>query len=103
MESADSEPSAPLLGGLCAAGRQPRAEVLWCYRPGMAAVDGLGVALTRRILAQPELEAGRLVRPVPFSVRAERSYFIVHPADPAPPQRLITFRDWLLRQATQRL
>lgn len=68
-----------------------------------AAVDGLGVALTRRILAQPELEAGRLVRPVPFSVRAERSYFIVHPADPAPPQRLITFRDWLLRQATQRL
>lgn len=64
-----------------------------------AAIDGLGVALSRRLLAQPALDAGRLVRPVPHSVRADRSYFIVYPErlDPAP--RLLIFRDWLLMQA----
>jgi LysR family glycine cleavage system transcriptional activator len=63
------------------------------------AIDGLGIALSRRILAQPELDSGRLVRPVRHSVRADRSYFIVHPTaiDPAP--RLLIFRDWLLEQA----
>jgi LysR family glycine cleavage system transcriptional activator len=61
-----------------------------------AAIDGLGIALSRRILAQPELDAGRLVR---HSVRADRSYFIVHPATVEPPPRLLIVRDWLLEQA----
>jgi len=64
-----------------------------------AAIDGLGIALSRRILAQPELDAGRLVRPVPHSVRAERAYYIVWPDGIAPSARLTTFRDWLLEQA----
>ncbi len=64
-----------------------------------AAIDGLGVALSRRVLAQPELGAGRLVRPVKYSVRAQRSYFIVHPDTIDPSPRLLTFRDWLLQQA----
>jgi LysR family glycine cleavage system transcriptional activator len=64
-----------------------------------AAIDGLGVALSRRILAQPELDAGRLVRPVRHSVRADRAYFIVYPAVNEPPPRLLIFRDWLLAQA----
>ena len=49
--------------------------------------------------AQPELEAGRLVRPVPHWVRANRSYYIVYPEDIGPPQRLLIFRDWLLCEA----
>jgi len=64
-----------------------------------AAIDGLGVALSRRILAQPELDAGRLVRPVRHTVRADRSYFIVYPAAIEPSPRLLMFRDWLLEQA----
>jgi LysR family glycine cleavage system transcriptional activator len=64
-----------------------------------AAIDGLGVALSRRVLAQPELDAGRLVRPVKHSVRAQRSYFIVYPDRLEPSQRLLIFRDWLLAQA----
>ncbi len=64
-----------------------------------AAIDGLGIALSRRMLAQPELDAGRLVRPVRHSVRADRSYFIVYPAAAEPPPRLQIFRDWLLEQA----
>lgn len=64
-----------------------------------AAIDGLGIALSRRILAQPELDAGRLVRPVRQSVRADRSYFIAYPEGVEPPPRLLIFRDWLLEQA----
>jgi LysR family transcriptional regulator, glycine cleavage system transcriptional activator len=64
-----------------------------------AAIDGLGIALSRRILAQPELDAGRLVRPVPHGVRADRSYFIVYPQSREPPPRLQIFQDWLLEQA----
>jgi LysR family transcriptional regulator, glycine cleavage system transcriptional activator len=66
-----------------------------------AAIDGLGVALSRRLLAQPALDAGRLVRPVPHSVRADRSYFIVFPSKIEPSPRLLTFRDWLLERAGQ--
>ena len=51
------------------------------------------------MLAQPELDAGRLVRPVQFSVRAQRSYFIVYPDSIEPSPRLLIFRDWLLEQA----
>jgi LysR family transcriptional regulator, glycine cleavage system transcriptional activator len=64
-----------------------------------AAIDGLGIALSRRVLAQPELDAGHLVRPVKHSVRAQRSYFIVYPDSMQPSQRLLIFRDWLLAQA----
>jgi LysR family glycine cleavage system transcriptional activator len=64
-----------------------------------AAIDGLGIALSRRMLAQPDLDAGQLVRPVKFSVRAQRSYFIVYPDHIEPPPRLLIFRDWLLEQA----
>ena len=64
-----------------------------------AAIDGLGIALSRRVLAQPELDAGRLVRPLKHSVRAQRSYFIVYPDSIEPPSRLLIFRDWLLQQA----
>jgi LysR family glycine cleavage system transcriptional activator len=68
-----------------------------------AAIDGLGIALSRRILAQPELDAGRLVRPVRHSVRADRAYFIVWPDSLAPSPRLLIFRDWLLEQARSTL
>jgi LysR family transcriptional regulator, glycine cleavage system transcriptional activator len=64
-----------------------------------AAINGLGIALSRRLLAQPELDAGRLLRPVPHSVRADRSYFIVYPDTGEPAPRLAIFRDWLLEQA----
>jgi hypothetical protein len=68
-----------------------------------AAIDGLGVALSRRILAQPKLDSGHLVRPVPHSVRVERAYFIIYPNDFDPSQRLLTFRDRLLQEARSTL
>ena len=65
-----------------------------------AAIDGLGIALSRRLLAQPELDAGRLVRPVPDSVKSDRRYFIVYPPAHAKEPRLAVFREWLLEQAS---
>jgi LysR family glycine cleavage system transcriptional activator len=65
----------------------------------LAAIAGLGIALSRRLLAQPELDAGRLVRPVPHAVPADRSYYIVYPDQIEPSSRLLIFRDWLLEQA----
>jgi LysR family glycine cleavage system transcriptional activator len=64
-----------------------------------AAIDGLGIALSRRVLAQPELDTGHLVRLLNFSVRAQRSYFIIYPDSIEPSPRLQIFRDWLLEQA----
>lgn len=64
-----------------------------------AAVDGLGVALARSVLARPDLEAGRLVRPVPESVPAEYAYYIVHPAGVPVTGALAAFRDWLFNLA----
>lgn len=64
-----------------------------------AAIAGLGIALSRRLLAQPELDSGRLVRPVPDCVRADRSYYVVYPDRAETSPRLLVFRDWLLEQA----
>jgi LysR family glycine cleavage system transcriptional activator len=64
-----------------------------------AAIDGLGVALARSILVQPELDAGRLVRPVPHTVPSRFGYHVVYPLNREPSQRLLVFRDWLLSQA----
>jgi LysR family transcriptional regulator, glycine cleavage system transcriptional activator len=61
-----------------------------------AAVDGLGVALARAVLARPDLEARRLVRPVPESVPAEYAYYVVHPAGVPVTGALASFTRWLL-------
>jgi LysR family transcriptional regulator, glycine cleavage system transcriptional activator len=64
-----------------------------------AALDGLGVALARSVLARPDLEAGRLVRPVPHSVPAAFAYYLVRPEDVPMSPPLQAFHDWLLSQA----
>lgn len=64
-----------------------------------AAIDGLGVALARSILVQPELDAGRLVRPLPQAMPARFAYYVVYPREREPSERLRVFRDWLLSQA----
>jgi LysR family transcriptional regulator, glycine cleavage system transcriptional activator len=66
-----------------------------------AAVDGLGVALARSVLARPDLEAGRLVRPVPESVPADYAYYIVHPAGVPVTDALAAFKTWLTHFAAE--
>jgi LysR family glycine cleavage system transcriptional activator len=65
-----------------------------------AAIDGQGVALARTALAAWDLIHKRLVRPFPVALPLSKSYWIVCPQATADLPKLIVFRDWLLRQAS---
>lgn len=64
-----------------------------------AAIDGVGVVLTRRSLAANDIEAGRLLplfeREQPISM----SYWLVCPPDRAERPHIRTFIDWILEEA----
>jgi LysR family glycine cleavage system transcriptional activator len=64
-----------------------------------AAAGGQGVALARTALASWDLTNGRLVSPVPFSVALKKSFWIVCPKPAAKIEKIVRFRDWLLREA----
>jgi len=63
-----------------------------------AAIGGLGVALARASLVHADLEAGRLVRLFPQSVRTKYSYFIVYPRGSEALGKISAFQEWLLEQ-----
>ena len=67
------------------------------------AVQGLGVALARSVLAEQDLRAGRLVQPLPGVVDAASSYTLVWRADSRKLDRIIALRDWFAAEvaATQ--
>jgi len=62
-----------------------------------AAVDGQGIALARSALAAWDMRAGRLVRPLPFALKAPYGYWIVCPKSTADLPKIAGFRDWLPR------
>jgi LysR family glycine cleavage system transcriptional activator len=68
-----------------------------------AAVNGQGVALARTTLAAWDLINGRLVRPFPESLRISKTYWIICPKATASLPKIVTFRDWLLAEASQDL
>ena len=64
-----------------------------------AAIDGLGIALARSVLVQPELDAGRLVRVLASSVPAEFDYYLVRPENAEITPNLGAFCEWLQAEA----
>ena len=66
-----------------------------------AAVDGQGIALARTTLAAWDLINGRLVRPFTAVLDISKSYWIVCPKATANLPKIVTFRDWLLREASE--
>lgn len=64
-----------------------------------AAAAGEGVALARSLLAEPELTAGRLVRPFPLGIPSRYHYALVMPAAAARRPEVRAFREFLLREA----
>ncbi|NML33248.1 transcriptional regulator GcvA [Paraburkholderia antibiotica] len=60
-----------------------------------AAVDGQGVALTRRSLAMPEIAAGRLVRLFDVDGPSPWQYYFVCPPQMLETARVKAFREWL--------
>jgi LysR family transcriptional regulator, glycine cleavage system transcriptional activator len=66
-----------------------------------AAIDGLGIALARSVLVQPELDSGRLVRVLPHSVPAVFAYYLVRPEHTEISPNLAALCEWLQAQAAQ--
>ena len=63
-----------------------------------AACDGLGLALGRRPLVDPLLEAGALVQPFETARVNDASYFVLHRDEPMSSD-VRRFHDWLLAQS----
>ena len=61
-----------------------------------AAVYGQGVAMGHVVLSQPEVAAGRLVRPFEMVMESSYSYDIVCPIESAERPRVKAFIDWLV-------
>jgi LysR family glycine cleavage system transcriptional activator len=64
-----------------------------------AAVHGQGVALGNNVLAQPEIEAGRLIPLFDKVLMTEFAFYLVCHEKQADTGRIATFRDWLLSRA----
>ena len=64
-----------------------------------AAVSGRGVALAKRTLAQDDLDAGRLVAPMPISTLIDFAYFLVHPKAKGRLPQVKAFVGWIRTEA----
>jgi LysR family transcriptional regulator, glycine cleavage system transcriptional activator len=64
-----------------------------------AAVHGQGVALGNNVLAQPEIEAGRLVAPFDKVLMTDNAFYVVCHEKQADVGRIATFRNWMLKRA----
>jgi LysR family transcriptional regulator, glycine cleavage system transcriptional activator len=64
-----------------------------------AAIAGQGVALARRSMVARDVREGRLVQPIPLSLKAEFSYWVVCPESAAEKPKIAEFRAWLLDEA----
>lgn len=66
-----------------------------------AARDGLGVALAQRLFVAEDIAAGRLVVPLPVSIRLQRSYCLVCLEARRTDWRIEAFRDWIGEQVAR--
>jgi LysR family glycine cleavage system transcriptional activator len=63
-----------------------------------AAVEGAGVVLGWRSLAQADLDSGRLTIPFDLPLQMDVAFYFVYPEGSAERPKLARFREWLLRQ-----
>jgi LysR family glycine cleavage system transcriptional activator len=64
-----------------------------------AAVNGRGVALAKRTLAQADLEAGRLVAPLQIATAVDFAYYLVHPKAKGRLPQVKAFGAWIEAEA----
>ncbi|OWJ68333.1 transcriptional regulator GcvA [Inquilinus limosus] len=65
---------------------------------GRAAQAGQGVALVNPTFFLDELASGELIRPFPFSIREEGSYYLVYLESRRDVPKIAAFREWLLAE-----
>lgn len=64
-----------------------------------AAVNGRGVALAKRTLAQDDLDAGRLVAPLQIATAVDFAYYLVHPKAKGRLPQVKAFIGWITAEA----
>lgn len=64
-----------------------------------AAIDGQGVALLANVLAEPEVDAGRLVQPFSTRLPVQLNYHLVTSPYKATLQKVKAFREWILQES----
>jgi len=64
-----------------------------------AAVNGRGVALAKRTLAQADLDAGRLVAPLQIATAVDFAYYLVHPKAKGRLPQVKAFSAWIEAEA----
>ena len=64
-----------------------------------AAVNGRGVALAKRTLAQADLDAGRLTTPFQIATAVNFAYYLVHPKAKGRLPQVKAFVAWLNAEA----
>jgi LysR family transcriptional regulator, glycine cleavage system transcriptional activator len=64
-----------------------------------AAVGGRGVALAKRTLAQDDLDAGRLIVPMPIATSVDFAYYVVHPKAKGRLPQVKAFVSWIAAEA----
>lgn len=67
-----------------------------------AVLDGQGIQLNRRSIAEGDIAKGALVQLFDVSVPARNSYYIVWPEHLPPSDKVLAFRDWLLKEKRRR-
>jgi len=66
-----------------------------------AAMNGRGVALAKRALAQADIDAGRLVAPLQIATAVDFAYYVVHPKAKGRLSQVKAFVKWLGDEAGQ--
>lgn len=64
-----------------------------------AAMNGRGVALAKRALAQADIDAGRLIAPLQISTAVDFAYYAVHPKAKGRLKQVQAFVKWLEAEA----
>ncbi len=64
-----------------------------------AAVNGRGVALAKRTLAQDDLDAGRLIAPLQIATAVDFAYYLVHAKTKGRLPQVKAFINWLTTEA----
>ncbi|MEE4244755.1 MAG: transcriptional regulator GcvA [Kangiellaceae bacterium] len=66
-----------------------------------AAIYGQGVALGHNVLAQPDIQAGRLMQPFDIQLPTPFKYDLVCPEESADRPKIKAFRDWIVQTVEQ--
>jgi LysR family glycine cleavage system transcriptional activator len=66
-----------------------------------AAMNGRGVALAKRALAQADIDAGRLVAPLQIATAVDFAYYLVHPKAKGRLSQVKAFAAWLTKEAAE--